>query len=49
MQNKTIVNLDNNLILGADNVEKNYIIVNNMECLHTINNKRYGDVYGTIL
>lgn len=25
MQNKTIVNLDNNLILGADNVEKNVI------------------------
>ena len=25
MQNKTIVNLDNNLILGADNVEKNII------------------------
>ena len=25
MQNKTIVNLDNNLILGADNMEKNII------------------------
>ena len=25
MQNKTIVNLDNNLILGADNVEKNIV------------------------
>jgi len=25
MQNKKIVNLDNNLILGADNVEKNIV------------------------